>query len=103
MHRCGKKVSEREKFLKSLLYVKDMKPKIKTRRVARVSTNRRYLLIYLPKSITEALKLRKGDYVLLSVNDGNLIVKKINLEDQVPASTPEKPADPGRNHRGGSR
>jgi len=48
-------------------------------RVAKVTSNDTTPLIYLPKAIREALSLRKGDYVKLTVENGRLIVEPLKL------------------------
>jgi len=48
-------------------------------KIVKVSSNDGVELIYLPKVVREALGLRKGVYVKLSVQDGKLIVEPLKL------------------------
>jgi AbrB family looped-hinge helix DNA binding protein len=50
-------------------------------KIAKITSNDSTELIYIPKSIREALNLRKGTYVVLKVKGRKLIVEPLSLKE----------------------
>jgi len=50
-------------------------------KIVKVTSNDSTELIYIPKSIKEALNLRKGTYVILKVEGGKLVVEPLTLKE----------------------
>jgi len=50
-------------------------------KVVKVTSNDSTELIYIPKSIREALNLRKGTYVILRVQGRKLVVEPLPLKE----------------------
>jgi AbrB family looped-hinge helix DNA binding protein len=50
-------------------------------KIVKITSNDSTELIYLPKSIREALNLRKGTYVVLKVKGRRLIVEPLSLKE----------------------
>jgi AbrB family looped-hinge helix DNA binding protein len=50
-------------------------------KIVKVTSNDSTELIYIPKSIKEALNLRKGTYVVLKVKGRKLIVEPLSLKE----------------------
>jgi AbrB family looped-hinge helix DNA binding protein len=49
-------------------------------KVAKVSSNDSTLLVYLPKAVCDALRLKKGSYVVLRIKDKKLVIEPLNIE-----------------------
>jgi antitoxin component of MazEF toxin-antitoxin module len=49
--------------------------------VGKISYVGNSLLVYLPKKVVEELKLRRGQYVKLMVQDGKIVVEPLNIEE----------------------
>jgi AbrB family looped-hinge helix DNA binding protein len=48
-------------------------------KIIKVTSNDHTELIYIPKAVRQALGLKKGIYVKLTVEDGKLIVEPLRL------------------------